>query len=81
MVDKFTPEEAKKVWSIAYWTDGLKGEEIKVIENYDLDEIEMLRVHKDFFDGDWKNLVDPHIDDIIINKTDFEKIKKLFEGK
>lgn len=77
MVDKFTLEEARKVWSNAYWSEGLEGEEIKIMECCE-DEIELIRVHIDFFDGDWSRLVNPNIDDIIINKTDFNKMKELF---
>ena len=80
MINKFTLEEARKVWKIAYWTEGLEGEEIKIMECYE-NEIEMLRIHKDFFDGDWNSLVNPQIDDIIIDKNDFNKMKELFGGK
>ena len=62
----FTPEEARKYWQIAYWTKGFNGEEIKIMEYCEeTNEIEVLRIHKDYFDGDWNNLTNPGIDDIM----------------
>ena len=76
---KFTPEEAKKYWDNVYWTLGLEDEEITIISECGQGEVEVLKVHIDFFEGDWQFLSNPRISDVIISKKDFEIIKKLME--
>ena len=75
----FTPEEAKKYWKYAYWTPELEDEEITIISECGQGEVEVLKVHIDFFEGNWQFLSNPRISNVIISKTDFEILKRLME--